>query len=214
MQPYGLEPAGLLVHGILLTKVLKWVAIFSSRGSSQSRDQTHISYSSCIGRLVLYHSCHLGSPITSDANPCFHPSPVLFTAILGKLLTVNIQSSMCLPTRPSTYPSIHSSIYLPSQLSSHPATHPPIHFSLPPPIHPFIYPPNPPSIHSSINPPIYPSALHSIQVLGFPLRCRAHKGPSVLFLLFIYVFVCLYIFISFCFLPLKALCKIRLTYTP
>ena len=33
-------------------KILEWVAIPSSSGSSQTRDQTHIS---CIGRQVLYH---------------------------------------------------------------------------------------------------------------------------------------------------------------
>ena len=27
------------------------------------RDQTHISYVSCIDRWVLYHYCHLGSPL-------------------------------------------------------------------------------------------------------------------------------------------------------
>ena len=31
-------------------------------GSSRSRDQTHVSYVSCIGRWILYHLCHLGSP--------------------------------------------------------------------------------------------------------------------------------------------------------
>ena len=34
----------------------------SSRGSSQPRDQTHVSYVSCNSRQVLYHYCHLGSP--------------------------------------------------------------------------------------------------------------------------------------------------------
>ena len=34
----------------------------SSRGSSQLREQTSISYVSCIGRQVLYHSHHLGRP--------------------------------------------------------------------------------------------------------------------------------------------------------
>ena len=29
------------------------------------RDQTHISYVSCIGRQVLYHYCHLGNPTES-----------------------------------------------------------------------------------------------------------------------------------------------------
>ena len=39
------------VHGILQTKILEWVAISSSRGTSQSRDLTIIS---CIGRHILY----------------------------------------------------------------------------------------------------------------------------------------------------------------
>ena len=38
-------------------------SMYSSRGSSQPSDQTHISDISCIGWQVLYHSSHLGSPI-------------------------------------------------------------------------------------------------------------------------------------------------------
>ena len=53
------------VHGILQARMLEWVAIPSLRGASRPRDWTHISYVSCIGRLVLYHYCHLGSPITA-----------------------------------------------------------------------------------------------------------------------------------------------------
>ena len=34
----------------------------SSRGSFQPRDQTRVSYVSCVGRWVLYYQCHLGSP--------------------------------------------------------------------------------------------------------------------------------------------------------
>ena len=43
------------VHGILQARILEWVAIPFSRGSSWCRDQTHISYVSWIGRWVLYH---------------------------------------------------------------------------------------------------------------------------------------------------------------
>ena len=35
---------GSSVHGIFQARILEWVAIFFSRGSSQRRDQTHISY--------------------------------------------------------------------------------------------------------------------------------------------------------------------------
>ena len=45
----------ILSMGILWTRRLEWVPVPSSRGSSPTRDQTHISYVSCIGRLVLYH---------------------------------------------------------------------------------------------------------------------------------------------------------------
>ena len=40
------------VHGIFQARILEWVAISSSRGSSQPRDRTCVS---CIGRWILYH---------------------------------------------------------------------------------------------------------------------------------------------------------------
>ena len=38
------------VHGILQARILEWVAMLCSKGSSQPRDRTHISYVSGIGR--------------------------------------------------------------------------------------------------------------------------------------------------------------------
>ena len=46
---------GSSVHGILQVRILEWVAMPSSRGSSQPRDQTQVSYVSCICRQVLFH---------------------------------------------------------------------------------------------------------------------------------------------------------------
>ena len=43
------------VHGILQARILEWVAMTSFRESFQPRDQTCISYISCIGRWVPYH---------------------------------------------------------------------------------------------------------------------------------------------------------------
>ena len=51
-DPKNCSPPGSYVHWISQAEILEWVAIFSSRGSSQLRDQTHIS---CIGTRVLYH---------------------------------------------------------------------------------------------------------------------------------------------------------------
>ena len=41
------SPLGSSVHGILQAKMLEWVAIFSFRGSSRLRDQTHVFHVSC-----------------------------------------------------------------------------------------------------------------------------------------------------------------------
>ena len=43
------------VHGILQARMLEWVAISSSRGSSPPRDRTYISCISCTGRWILYY---------------------------------------------------------------------------------------------------------------------------------------------------------------
>ena len=51
-NPMDCSPLGSSVHGILQARILEWVAISFSRGSSWSRDQTCIS---CIDRWVLYH---------------------------------------------------------------------------------------------------------------------------------------------------------------
>ena len=65
------SPPGSSVHGILQARRLEWVAMPSSRGSSQPRDQTQVSYVSCIGRGILYHYCHLRRPEQARIKPNF-----------------------------------------------------------------------------------------------------------------------------------------------
>ena len=56
-------PPGSSVHGILLARILEWVAIPSSRGSSQPRDRT------CISLLHLLH-WQVGSlPLAPPGKP-------------------------------------------------------------------------------------------------------------------------------------------------
>ena len=43
-DPVDCSPPGSSVHGILQARVLEWVAISFSRGSSRPRDQTHVSH--------------------------------------------------------------------------------------------------------------------------------------------------------------------------
>ena len=54
-DPVDYSPPGSSIHGILQARMLEWVAEASSRGSSQSRDGTHVSMSTCLARWVLYH---------------------------------------------------------------------------------------------------------------------------------------------------------------
>ena len=55
------SPPDSSVYSIFQARMLVWVAISFSRGSSQPKDRTHICCVFCIGRQVLYHWCHLGS---------------------------------------------------------------------------------------------------------------------------------------------------------
>ena len=43
------------IHGIFQARILEWLAIFYSKGSSQPMDQTLLSCIPCIGRQSLYH---------------------------------------------------------------------------------------------------------------------------------------------------------------
>ena len=51
-DPGDCSPPGSSVHGISQARILEWLAISSSRGSSWSRDWTHVS---CIGQQILYN---------------------------------------------------------------------------------------------------------------------------------------------------------------
>ena len=54
-DPMDHSPPGSSVHGILHARILEWVTMPSSKGSSWPRDWTWVSSVSCFGRQVLYH---------------------------------------------------------------------------------------------------------------------------------------------------------------
>ena len=54
-NPRDCSPPGSSVHGSFQSRILEWVAISFSRGSSWPRDWTYVSCVSCIGREILYH---------------------------------------------------------------------------------------------------------------------------------------------------------------
>ena len=62
-NPTDSSPTGSSVHGILQARIVEWVVISYSRGSSRPRDRTQVSCIFCIGRHILYMLNHLGSLI-------------------------------------------------------------------------------------------------------------------------------------------------------
>ena len=76
------DPGDCTVHGILQARILEWVAMPSSRGSSQPRDLTHVYYLSCIGRWVFYQYSYLTMQSYYNVIDYIHyvvqPIPVTF----------------------------------------------------------------------------------------------------------------------------------------
>ena len=58
-DPMDWSPSGCSVHGISQARILEWVTITSSRGSSRRRDQAYVSLHWRVDSLPLNH---LGSP--------------------------------------------------------------------------------------------------------------------------------------------------------
>ena len=54
-NPMDCSPPGSSFHEISQARTLEWVAMPSSRGSSQPRDQTPVFCVSCIHRQILYY---------------------------------------------------------------------------------------------------------------------------------------------------------------
>ena len=62
------SPPGSSVQEVLQAKIREWVAMSSSRGSSQPRDQTRVSYVYCIVRLAEFFTvAPPQKPILSDS---------------------------------------------------------------------------------------------------------------------------------------------------
>ena len=76
------SPPGSSVHGIFQARIQEWDAISFSRGLSQPRDRTCVSFVFCIGRQVLYyHWYHLGSPLIVEGSA----DPVLAAGVVRAL---------------------------------------------------------------------------------------------------------------------------------
>ena len=94
-NPEVYSPPGSSVHGILQARTLEWVDMTSSRGSSQPRDWTCISYVSCTDRQVLCHRTTWDTlwrsqdPALSQLY-CFLIVPLLFLHSYPSLIRSNL----------------------------------------------------------------------------------------------------------------------------
>ena len=66
-NPMNCSPPGSSVHGIVQARILEWVAISFSRGSSQPRDRTHVFYK--VKESEVAHLC----PTLCDPMDCSLP---------------------------------------------------------------------------------------------------------------------------------------------
>ena len=85
--PMDSGPLASSIHEISQARILGWVDISYFRGFSQPRDQTGISFISCIGRWILYHQCHLGQPLYKISSTYIYlmTSSPLFSVYAGEM---------------------------------------------------------------------------------------------------------------------------------
>ena len=72
-DPMDCSPPDSSVHGISQARILEWIAIFFSRGSSQPKDQVTVSCVSCIaGRFLEKGLAYCTLSEVSAKKFCFH----------------------------------------------------------------------------------------------------------------------------------------------
>ena len=107
-DPMDCGRLGYFVHGIFQARILEWVAISSSKGSCQPRDQTSISY--IAGRFLTAEPP--GKPnmqLTMSSILCSSAGQIwIFTSLLSRLWLLNHQNCVEILVLLLTHLGIHS----------------------------------------------------------------------------------------------------------
>ena len=69
-NPMDCSPPGSSVREMFQARILDWVAISYSKGSSRPRDRTHVSCDFCVGRWILYHQATWEAQFGSVTQLC------------------------------------------------------------------------------------------------------------------------------------------------
>ena len=104
------NPQGSSILGTSQARILEWVAISCSRGSSWPRNQTDVSCFSCIGKQILYH-CPTWKTLYIN---------IQMYVYIHAHRHMHIQANISLFLKKSVHLPLHilSSIALPSSLTS------------------------------------------------------------------------------------------------
>ena len=122
------SPPGSSVHGILQARILEWVALLSSRGSSQPRDQTYTSYvsyiythiSSSSASILLPHSTPLGHYRAPSWAPCA-VQQLVTSYLFHTWSCINVSATLPIHSTLTFGPCVHMSDTLYVSLYSCPA---------------------------------------------------------------------------------------------
>ena len=79
-DPMDCSPPGSTIQGIFQARILEWVAVSSSRGSSWTREWTHVFCISCIGRWILYSWAKEALLVASEVTLCLIQLHLCFAA--------------------------------------------------------------------------------------------------------------------------------------
>ena len=115
-NPMDCSPPCSSVHVIFQARILEWVAISFSRGSSRPRDWTHVS---CTGRRILYHWA-TWEALGSTGKPISLP--------FSRFWRVLAYFGLGFPAMASAYPSLSQHSSTPPLLTPY---HPPPSYKVP-----------------------------------------------------------------------------------
>ena len=87
-NPMDCCPPGSSIHGLFQLRILEWVAISSSKGSSWPSNQNHVFCVSCIGSRILYHRATWEAQNSVESRLAWFSKQIIFKWALDTLFSM------------------------------------------------------------------------------------------------------------------------------